>query len=260
MEKLNVLVNKLKNYKKVAVAFSGGVDSSLLLKAAKIALGKENVFAITAKGVMIAEENYKEAIELAKKESIHCITVEIGNFKTKEFKLNQKNRCYACKKAIFEEMLKVSYNYNCDACLEGSNLDDEQKYRPGRKAMEELGIISPLKDALFTKKDVREAAKQLGIVVWDRPSDSCLATRFPYNTTLTKELFYQAEQAEKIIKELGIKVCRVRIHGEIARIEVEKKDVIKLMEETEVVLKIKQLGIKYITVDLEGFRSGSLDE
>lgn len=260
MEKLNLLVSKLKNYKKVAVAFSGGVDSALLLKAAKIALGKENVFAITAKGVMIAEENYRETIELAKKEEIHCITVEIDNFKIKEFKSNQRNRCYACKKAIFEEMRKVSYIYNCDVCLEGSNLDDEQNYRPGRKAMEELGIISPLKDALFTKKDVREAAKQLGIVVWDRPSDSCLATRFPYNTTLTKELFYQAEQAEKIIKKLGIRICRVRIHEEIARIEVQKKDFIKLIEETEFVLKIKQLGIKYITVDLEGFRSGSLDE
>lgn len=263
MEKLWKLQKELDFYKKVMVAFSGGVDSALLLSVAREVLGKENVLAVTAKGIMISDSNYRQAVAFAKMQDISCLTVEIDNFDLPDFVKNRENRCYSCKKKIFQEVLKKGKEYGFLVCLEGSNIDDDTCYRPGKKAMEELGVISPLRNCGFTKKEIRHVAKELGLPVWNKPSDSCLATRFPYNMTLTKELFQKVEKAENYIKDLGIENCRVRVHGEMARIEIEQKEFNIFMslssEAARCIKLLKELGFQYITLDLEGFRSGSFD-
>lgn len=264
MEKLQKLKEKISSYKKVVIAFSGGVDSALLLAVAKQVLGSKNILAITAKGVMTSQSNYNQALEFARLQEVKCLTVEIDNFDLPEFVENRKDRCYACKKKIFQEIMEAGKSFGFSVCLEGSNQDDDLAYRPGKKAMEELGVISPLKDCGFTKKEIRETAKILELPVWNKPSDSCLATRFPYHQNLTKEMFYKVEKAESYLKEIGVKTCRVRVHGEIARIEVEQKDFKLFLSLSEEVIacmrRIKKLGFLYLTLDLDGFRSGSLDE
>ncbi len=254
---LKELIATLKSYQKVCVAFSGGVDSSLILAAAMEALGKDNVMAVTAKGIMTSEEAYQTAVNTALDLNANLMTVEIDAFLVPAFVNNSTDRCYHCKKAIFTKMVELSKNNGFDVMVEGSNLDDKSKYRPGKKAIEELGVKSPLSN--FSKEEIRTMAKELSLPVWKRPSESCYATRFPYETTLTREMFAQVAKAEEVIKKAGVTQCRVRVHGEIARVEV-------LLSEMEIVIKsklyesLKELGFKYVTLDLGGFRSGSMDE
>lgn len=256
---IKTLHSILKRYQRVCVAFSGGIDSTVLLAVAKEILGRENVIAVTARGIMTSQEAYQNAIETAKNIGISCITVEVDAFQVPAFVSNDKLRCYYCKKFIFEQILRIAEENGMKYILEGSNLDDAKKYRPGKMAIEELGVKSPLAKAGFHKSLIRALAKELGLPEWNRPSESCLATRFPYNQTLTKAMFDQVGQAERLIKQSGITQCRVRMHGEIARIEVPQDDFVKFVEDKQLHDQIKMLGIKYITLDLEGFRSGSMD-
>ena len=229
---LEDLKEELKKLGKVAICFSGGIDSSFLLFVANKVLPRENVLAIIANGEMVPRKDYDEAIEFLKE--------------------NEK---------LMSEIRKEANKNDFENLLDGKNADDLKVYRPGNKAAEELGIISPLAKLNFYKKDIRKYSKELGIKFWDKPSNSCLATRFLYDTTLTKENLKMVESSEEVIKELGIKKVRVREHNEIAKIEVEKENFeIILKHKGFIVEKLKEIGFKYITLDLEGIKSGNFDK
>ncbi len=258
MDKLKNLEDILKKYKKICVAYSGGTDSDFLLNAAKNVLG-ENVIAIIGNGEMMAEKDFEDAVRLAKKSGVKYYTIEADVFAVEEFKNNDKERCYYCKKNIMGEIIKTAKELGFEFVADGKNFDDNNAYRPGGKAVKELGIISPLYEACLTKAEIREYGKEMGIETWNKASNSCLATRFPYDTVLTSENFKKVEAAEKLIAQLNIPSGRVRLHGDIARIEVPKEYFAVFMENAELIKKIKEVGFRYITLDLEGFRSGSMD-
>ena len=256
LEELN---NRLKELKKVAISFSGGIDSSFLLFVANNVLKKENVLAIIAKGVMVSRKDYEEAIYFLKENNFNFIEIEYNPLEVEEFKKNLKNRCYYCKKALMEKIQTVAKDNNFNILLDGKNADDLKVYRPGNKVADELEIISPLAELGFSKQNIRDEAKKLGIKIWDKPSNSCLATRVPYNTILTKELLRKIDLSEEIIKNIGIKNLRVRVHNEIARIEVPKEDFKIIFENENIIEKIKNIGFRYVTLDLSGLQSGSFD-
>lgn len=258
MGKMKNLEDILNGYKKICIAYSGGTDSDFLLNAAVKALG-DNVIAIIANGAQLASKDFDDAVRLAKKAGVMYYTVEADVFKTEEFKHNRKDRCYHCKKNIMGGVLKKAEELGFCVVADGKNLDDAGVYRPGAAAAEELGIVSPLYQAGFTKKDIREEAFRMGLETWDKASNSCLATRFPYDTLLTAENFSMVERAEKLIDDAGIKSGRVRLHGDIARIEMPREYFEAFMKDAVLIKKIKDIGFKYITLDLEGFRSGSMD-
>ncbi len=258
MEKIDCLYKILKKHEKICIAYSGGTDSDFLLNVAAKVLDK-NVVCIIANGVQLAKKDYDEAVSLAKKSGVMYYTIDVDVFETDEFKHNRKDRCYHCKKNIMSGIIKKADELGFGVVADGKNCDDAGVYRPGAAAAEELGVVSPLYEAGFTKSDIRNAAKKMGLETWNKASNSCLATRFPYDTLLTAENFSKVEKAEHAIYESGIYGARVRLHGDIARIEVKTEDFGVFMKNTELIKKIKEIGFRYITLDLEGFRSGSMD-
>lgn len=257
---LSKLQDRLKELNKVAVSFSGGIDSSFLLYVAKITLPKENVLAIIANGNMVPRKDYNEALEFLKENDIKYKEIEYKPLEIKEFKENSKERCYFCKKKLMSSIKEEANKNGFINVLDGKNKDDLKVYRPGNKATEELKIISPLAEIGFSKEDIRKNARKLNLKIWNKPSNSCLATRFPYNTILTEEGLKKVEQSEELLKALGIPKIRVRVHQEVARIEVEKEYFNIIMQNLDIVNKIKNLGFKYVTLDLEGLTSGSFDK
>ncbi|SHI55610.1 uncharacterized protein SAMN02745751_00569 [Dethiosulfatibacter aminovorans DSM 17477] len=262
--KCSRLLSEIDKYtnKDIVIAFSGGVDSSLLLKLACESAAKKGseVHAVTAetglhpvKDIAIAKKVAEEA------GAIHHV-VRIDELKNAGIEHNPVDRCYLCKKHIFSELKKYAEGLNIDVVLEGTNEDDLHEYRPGIRALRELNILSPIADAGMTKEDVREMAREFGISVADRPSSPCLATRFPYGTLLSDEKMRAVEKGESYIQELGFYNVRIRVHEDIARIEVDEKEMKELLDKRGKVIRLlKDLGFEYITVDLEGFRSGSMD-
>lgn len=257
---LEELENRLKELEKVAIAFSGGIDSSFLVYFANKVLSRENVIAIIVNGQMIPRKDYKEAIEFLQKNNFQYKEIDCDVLEVEAFKENYKDRCYYCKRNVMSKVQAIAEKEGFKNILDGKNTDDTLTYRPGNQATKELGIISPLEETGFSKKDIRKYSKQLGIEFWDKPSNSCLATRFPYNTTLTNESLKQVELAEEIIKGLGIPTTRVRVHGNIARIEVDREYFEKILENKDTILKIKDLGFSYVTLDLNGLTSGTFDK
>jgi len=258
LDKLKILEDILLKYGKVCVAYSGGTDSDFLLNVAKRVLGN-NVIAIIGNGAMVSDKDYEEAVNLAKSIGVEYYTIYADVFKVDEFRYNSKKRCYYCKKNIMGGIIEKAKELGFCTVADGKNFDDGRVYRPGAVAAEEIGIVSPLFQAGFTKAEIRSAAKTMGIKTWDKASNSCLATRFPYDTLLTDENFAMIEKAEKLIADAKIKSGRVRLHGDIARIEMPKEFFEEFMKNDELIMKIKKVGFKYITLDLEGFRSGSMD-
>lgn len=257
---LEELEKYLKSLGKIAVAFSGGIDSSFLVCFANQVLPKGNVLAIIANGQMIPRKDYNDAIEFLKENKIQYREIPCDALATLEFRENHKDRCYHCKKSIMTKVKEIALQEGFENVLDGNNLDDTKVYRPGHKAVEELGIISPLEKNGFTKADIRKYSKQIGIKFWNKPSNSCLATRFPYNTVLTNEGLEKVNKAEEIIKNLGILNLRVRVHDEIARIEVNREDFSTILNNLEIVDELKKLGFKYVTLDLAGLQNGSFDK
>lgn len=247
----------------VAVAFSGGADSSLLLKLAVLhARGKDSqVTAITAATELHPSKDEAVARQVALEAGAGHRVLKVRELESAGVNRNPVDRCYRCKYYLFERIKEEAGNLGASIVLEGTNRDDLKEYRPGLKAMEELGIKSPLKEAGFTKEEVRRLAKEQGISVADRPSAPCLATRFPYGDELTLEKLRKVEQGENFLKTLGLYNVRLRIHGNIARIETDGDQMKNMVEHrAEIVKYLKNLGYGYITLDLEGFRSGSMDE
>lgn len=256
---LNRLEEKLKEMKKVAISYSGGIDSSFLLYVANKILPRENVLAIIANGAMVSRKDYEDAINFLKENNFQYREIEYNPLEIEAFRENHKDRCYYCKKNLLSNVKKEAEKNGFNIVLDGKNADDLKVYRPGNKATEELNIISPLAEVGFDKKMIREEAKKLGIKIWNKPSNSCLATRFPYNMILKKEDLRKVELGEELVKSLEIKKVRLRVHDDIARIEVPKEDFKKILDNEEIIDKIKKLGFKFVTLDLSGIKSGSFD-
>ena len=246
----------------ICLAFSGGVDSSLLLKIACDTGKKMNhpVLAITFETKLHPHGDLDEAKALAESFGAVHKVIEVDEFSDPEIMYNPVDRCYRCKNLLFKTLIKTAENEDYHYLIDGSNYDDLNAYRPGMKALKELGIHSPLLELQITKKEIRSLSSDLNIVTSARPSAPCLATRLPYGAVLDFDLLERIDLGERFIKSLGFYNVRLRAHNDILRIEIDKEDFMKFMECQEAVLKrLKELSFVYITLDLEGFRSGSMD-
>lgn len=255
---LNKILNDLKS---VVVAFSGGLDSTFLLKAAMDALGRDNVIAVTARSETYPYSEYKEARELARKIGARHLTIETGELTLKSFKNNPVNRCYYCKKELFKKLDEIRKRYRFGHVLDGTNYDDLKDIRHGRKAAAEFDVRSPLLEAAMTKNEIRKRSKKLKLETWDKPSFACLASRIPFNQTIEKHVLNNVDSAESFLRSLGIKQVRVRAHKEIARIEVSRNDFRKVIKNSiKITNRLKELGFIYTALDLSGYRTGSMHE
>ncbi|MEG0366705.1 MAG: ATP-dependent sacrificial sulfur transferase LarE [Coprobacillus sp.] len=257
MDKLETLKEILRKYQRIAIAYSGGCDSNFLFQVAKETLGTDNVFAVLCIGDMMSKEDVQNARELLN--GSYYGEIPINVFDVDEFKYNDKRRCYYCKKTIMSKVKELAYKNGFEYVVDGKNLDDEGVYRPGIQACKELGILSPLSESQMTKQDIRFYSKELGIVTHDKPANACLASRFQYNTLLTKEKLQMVNDAEALFHKIGIYYVRVRVQDTLARIEVESKDFDKVVGNKELISSLKKLGFQFITLDLEGITSGSYD-
>ncbi len=259
------LVEQIQSYaaEDIMVAFSGGVDSSLLLKIASDAVKKtgKHVYGIFLHTMLHPAGEVESARKVAEEMEAIFKVIRIDELEEAGMKENPVDRCYLCKKYIFQAIIKEADRLEIHKILEGTNEDDLQVYRPGIRAVRELGIISPLADVGLTKAEVRRLAEEYGISVSKKPSTPCLATRFPYGTRLSYEDMRKVERGEAYLKSMGLYNVRVRVHGTIARIEVNQDEMPLIMEQKgEIIRYLKELGYVYITLDLEGFRSGSMDD
>ena len=259
-EKYNELIKYLKSLGKVVLAFSGGVDSTFLLKAAKEALG-DNVKAVTIMSPYIPKWEIAEAKELVKELGVKHEIIEAPIIDS--IKFNPEDRCYLCKTAVFSMILDVAKKQGYNCVIDGTNFDDISDYRPGLKALKELEVKSPLLECKLTKAEIRAFSKELGLNTWDKPAYACLLTRIPYGNELKVEDFEKIENAEKYMMSIGFRAVRVRCHGDLARVEVSRNDRSKLFDEElldTIAKKIKECGFKYVTLDLQGYRVGSFNE
>ncbi len=258
--KLQNLKRILKDMNQVLIAFSGGVDSTFLLKVAHNVLGN-NVIAVTASSETYPKSELKEAKRLAKKIGVRHIIIDSEETNIKEFKNNPTNRCYYCKKELFSKLREIAKKNGIKYILDASNYDDINDFRPGMKAAEELNVKSPLKEARLTKNEIRLLSKNVGLDTWNKPSFACLASRFPYGNKITKEKLMVIDKAESYLRKLGIGQLRIRYHNNIARIEVDKKDFSVLLKNSDKINnQLKKSGFDYITLDLGGYRTGSMNE
>ena len=264
IKKLEHLKAYLKELGNVAVAFSGGVDSAFLLKVAHDVLGEQAV-AVTISADFFPDREKKEAVLFCQREGIRQVICELKDWETEieGFVQNPPDRCYLCKKEILGRICKAAGERGIPYVVEGSNMDDDGDYRPGMRAIAELGIKSPLKACDMTKGDIRMLSKELGLSTWEKPSFACLASRFVYGERITKEKLGMVERAEQLMMELGFIQFRVRIHGTMARIEIHPEQFPRLIEKTvreKITSEFKRIGFTYISLDLAGYRQGSMNE
>ncbi|MDD5679873.1 MAG: ATP-dependent sacrificial sulfur transferase LarE [Candidatus Omnitrophica bacterium] len=261
--KLLRLKRILGGMKRVVIAFSGGVDSTFLLKVAHDTLGRGNVLAVIAKSATYPEREYKSAVRLADKIKADYLTIRTKEATRRTFLKNPVNRCYYCKKELFGRMKEIAAEKNFDHILDGFNQDDKKDIRFGSIAGREMGVRSPLSEAGIGKKDIRILSKRLGLSTWDKPSFACLASRFPYGNLITEKNLKLVNKAEELLRKHGFGQVRVRLHGNVARIELMPGDIKKLSSDKlrmTIAAKLRKSGFSYITLDLEGYRTGSMNK
>ena len=263
-KKAEKLKKSLKDMKKVVLAFSGGLDSTFLLKMALNAIGRDNVLAVTAKSDSFPGREYKHAKELAKTLNASFITINTKETKNEKYLKNPVNRCYYCKKELFGKLISIAKKRGFYAVVDGFNYDDRKDMRYGSQAAKELGVRSPLAEARIGKQDIRRFSRQLKLSTWNKPSFACLASRLPYHHRITKKKLNNINKAEEFLYKHGFEQVRVRAHDNIARIEITNNDIKRLSTNKnlrkKIVNKLKQSGFSYITLDLAGYRTGSMNE
>ena len=259
LSKLKEVVSKLDS---VVVAFSGGVDSTLVTKVCYDVL-KDNSMAVTARSETYPDFEFKEAQKLSKEIGIKHLVIDTSELAIEGFADNPPERCYFCKTELFGKLKDIAKQHSFLNVADGANLDDTQEFRPGLQASKELNVRSPLKEAGMTKKDIREVSKMLNLPNWNKPAYACLSSRFPYGQSITEEKLSMVSEAEKYLRDLGLVQFRVRHHETIARIEVLPEDIHILTNSPareELTAKFKEIGFTYVTLDLAGYRSGSMNE
>lgn len=259
--KASVLRRILSDLPHLAVAFSGGVDSSFLLSAAVDTLGASRVLAVTVVSPLHPSWEQEEAQQFARDLGVAHGLVEGDELKNEAFVLNPSDRCYICKFDRFSGLITLAAARGFEHVADGGNVDDLADYRPGLRAAEELGVRSPLREAGLTKADIRALSHTAGLPTWNRPSRACLASRFPYGEPITREALKRVDRAERLLFDLGVSQARVRHHGQLARIEIPVEEIQSIWpHRSEIALRFKELGFVYVTLDLAGFRSGSMNE
>jgi pyridinium-3,5-biscarboxylic acid mononucleotide sulfurtransferase len=261
-EKYQTLLNLLKQYESVAVAFSGGVDSTFLLAAAKEALG-DKVVAVIGRSPTYPKRELDEAIRLAESLGARCEIVDTNEMDKPEFAKNSPSRCFHCKTTLFETVGNVAAKVGVKVMLEGSNADDTGDYRPGMAAAKQLGVKAPLLEAGLTKDEIRALSKEMGLPTWNKPAMACLSSRIPYGEAITLRRLSRIEQAEYALSDLGLSRLRVRDHGDVARIEVSPDRIADLAAadlRPKIVDALTKAGYQYVCLDLTGYRTGAMNE
>lgn len=260
MRKYETLTSILHDMKKVVVAFSGGVDSTFLLKAAIDTLGKENVLAVTADSETYPTSELEEAVKLAEHIGANHQVIETSELAIPGYTENNQNRCYFCKTSLFDHLVPIMQEKGFRNIVYGVIADDMNEFRPGMKAAKEQGVRGPLQEADLYKNEIRELSKELGLPTWDKPSFACLSSRIAYGEKITQAKLTKVDRSEAFLKTIGLRQVRVRTHGEIARIEVEPQDMQKLLANHQrVTEKLQSYGYKFVTMDLVGYKSGSMN-
>jgi len=260
-KKLSSLKRIISKYKSCLVAFSGGVDSAFLLKACSMALPVNKILAVTAISATYPHTELAKARKLAKEIGVRLKVIKTIELNNKKFTANPLKRCYYCKKELFTKLIYIAAKNKLNFVLDASNISDNKDYRPGNIAKKELKIESPLVKAGINKNEIRRLSRKLGISSWNKPSLACLASRIPYGTKITAGLLRRIDQAEAYLISLGFKQVRLRHYNGLCRIEVDKSNIGRLLSKRQAIVdKLKSLGYNYITLDLEGYRTGSLNE
>lgn len=260
-EKLKVLRNRIEALDGLAVAYSGGVDSTFLLYTAYNLLG-DRTLAITVQSPTFPVWELEMALEFTTRQHIPQLVINLDQFSIAGFADNTINRCYLCKKQYYPQLIELARQRGITVVADGSNADDKKDYRPGMQVLRELGVISPLQEARLTKAEIREMSRELYLPTWNKPEEACLATRIPYGVEITPDKLIVIEEAERYLRELGFRQIRVRHHGQIARIEVAPGEKSRFDDATmeKVHNYVQSLGFAYVTLDLKGYRTGSLNE
>jgi uncharacterized protein len=258
-DRLKVII---RSRSKAVVAFSGGVDSTLLLRIARDVLGPRNVIAVTGVSQTYTEDEKRTAQRFARELGVEHVLIETDELASGDFSANPADRCYFCKRELLGKILGLARSRGVDAVYDATNVDDLSDYRPGRKALQESGVMSPLLEAGFTKRDVRLLSRKLGLPSWDKPANPCLASRVPYGTPITEETLNKIRDGEAFIRKLGFPIVRLRHHGELARIEVPAGDLARIVRPAtarKIAAGLRRLGYLWTALDVEGYRMGSLN-
>jgi uncharacterized protein len=264
--KRQFLLTRLRELRKVVIGFSGGIDSTLLLRAAIDAIGSENVWAVTGNSESLLPEELESCRQLARQIGLkpdNFIEIKTNELLNPNYKANPIDRCFYCKQELFSRLQEVARQVGAVYVLDGSNADDKQDWRPGQRAAGELGIISPMAEIGFAKSEIRELARQYDLPNWNKPSLACLSSRIPYGSEVNSDKLSQIARAERYLRTLGFTQLRVRHHDKIARIELLPSELTRLYSDglvEKVIAEFKEIGFIYVTVDLQGYRSGSMKE
>jgi pyridinium-3,5-biscarboxylic acid mononucleotide sulfurtransferase len=260
-EKIDRLKALLKELGGVVIGYSGGVDSTFLAAVGKEVLG-DRCIAVLASSETYPSSEVAEAVETAEKLGLNLIQIHTCELENENFAQNTPERCFYCKTELFSKLRQIALDSGVQWIADGSNVDDLQDFRPGSRAADDLGVRSPLKEAGFTKDEIRQASKEMGLPTWDKPSFACLSSRIPYGVRIEMDILTRLDKAEQFLKSLGFKQVRVRHHGDIARIEVEPEDIERLVSQElrkKVVVMFEKLGYTYTTIDMKGYRTGSMN-